>query len=328
MDNLLLYVKNLGIKFNTNDGVFEAVNNISFKINKGESIGIIGESGCGKSVTAMSILKLLQNNAIVNGEICYVNDNRIIDINKLKSNSKELYHIRQKNISMIFQEPMTSFGPMHTIGNQINESVRLKYGYSDSESEKVTLDLLTKVKIPNPNMNINNYPHQLSGGMRQRAMIAMALACSPDLLIADEPTTALDVTIQSSILNLIYKLRQELNMSIMFISHNLGVVYNICDKIYVMYMGNIVEEGDAYEIFNNPLHPYTKGLIKSIPSLKGRKKKRLFSIKGNVPEKYSNYTGCVYSDRCNDFIKGKCDSFVPNLVKQNKKHFVSCFLYN
>ena len=160
MDNLLLYVKNLGIKFNTNDGVFEAVNNISFKINKGESIGIIGESGCGKSVTAMSILKLLQNNAIVNGEICYVDDNRIIDINKLKSNSKELYHIRQKNISMIFQEPMTSFGPMHTIGNQINESVRLKYGYSDSESEKVTLDLLTKVKIHNPNMNINNYPHQ------------------------------------------------------------------------------------------------------------------------------------------------------------------------
>ena len=274
MDNILLYVKNLGIKFNTNDGVFKAVNNISFKINKGESIGIIGESGCGKSVTAMSILKLLQNNAIVNGEICYVDGNRIIDINKLKSNSKELYHIRQKNISMIFQEPMTSFGPMHTIGNQISEAVHLKYGYSDTESEKVTLELLTKVKIPNPNLNINNYPHQLSGGMRQRAMIAMALACSPDLLIADEPTTALDVTIQSSILNLIYELRQELNMSIMFISHNLGVVYNICDKIYVMYMGDIVEEGESGEIFNNPLHPYTKGLINSIPSLKGRKRKR------------------------------------------------------
>ena len=237
----------------------------------------------------MSILKLLQNNAIVNGEICYVDGNRIIDINKLKSNSKELYHIRQKNISMIFQEPMTSFGPMHTIGNQISEAVHLKYGYSDTESEKVTLELLTKVKIPNPNLNINNYPHQLSGGMRQRAMIAMALACSPDLLIADEPTTALDVTIQSSILNLIYELRQELNMSIMFISHNLGVVYNICDKIYVMYMGDIVEEGESGEIFNNPLHPYTKGLINSIPSLKGRNEKRLYSIKGNVPEKNTNY---------------------------------------
>ena len=328
MGNLLLNINNLGIKFKTHNGVFEAVKNISFKIHKGESIGIIGESGCGKSVTAMAILKLLQNNSIVNGEICYIDDDRIIDINKLKIHSKDLNRIRSKNISMIFQEPMTSFGPMHTIGNQINEAVRLKYGYSDSESEKITLDLLTKVKIPYPNLNIKSYPHQLSGGMRQRAMIAMALACSPDLLIADEPTTALDVTIQSNILNLIYELRQELNMAIMFISHNLGVVYNMCDKIYVMYMGNIVEEGKAYEIFNNPLHPYTKGLIKSIPSLKGRKKKRLFSIKGNIPEKYTKYAGCVYSDRCNEFIKGKCDNTFPALTSYNKEHLVRCLLYN
>ena len=327
MDNLLLNVEDLQIKFKTTNGIIEAVKNISFTIFKGESIGIIGESGCGKSVTAMSILKLLHNNSIIDGKLNYYNKDKIIDINKLNSNSKDLKDIRSKHISMIFQEPMTSFGPMHTIGNQINESVKLKYGYTASKSQEITLKLLKKVKIPNPKLNINSYPHQISGWMRQRAMIAMALACSPDLLIADEPTTALDVTIQSNILNLISELRKESQMSIMFISHNLGVVNNICDRIYVMYMGKIIEEGNSYDLFKTPLHPYTKGLIKSIPSLKDNKTKRLYSIKGHVPDKYKKYTGCVFSDRCNDFMKGKCDIIEPNKIKINKNQFVSCFLY-
>jgi oligopeptide/dipeptide ABC transporter ATP-binding protein len=277
-----LEIKNLKTSFFLEQGELKAVNNVSFKLSKGETLGIVGESGCGKSVTALSVMRLVQEppGKIVGGEIFYQGKDL------LKLPISQMRHIRGNKVSMIFQEPMTSLNPVFTIGNQIEEAIELHQDLSAKEVKNKTIEMLKLVGIPSPERRIKDYPHQLSGGMRQRVMIAMALSCEPEILIADEPTTALDVTIQAQILDLLRKLQDELGMAIMLITHDLGIVAEIADRVIVMYAGKIVEEAGVEEIFELPLHPYTIGLLKSIPSLqmahRGREE-RLQTIPGMVP---------------------------------------------
>ncbi|MFH1288800.1 MAG: ABC transporter ATP-binding protein, partial [bacterium] len=286
----MLQVKNLSINFFLDEGVLPAVEGVSFQIRGKESVGLVGESGCGKSVTALSLLKLIPSppGEIVSGEIWFNGENI------LEFSEKELTAFRGNKISMIFQEPMTSLNPLFTIGNQIEESFWLhRKELNREERKKETTKLLRLVGIPSPELRLSEYPHRLSGGMRQRVMIAMALACQPDLLIADEPTTALDVTIQAQILELIKELKQKLNMSLLLITHDLGVVFDVCDRVVVMYSGRVVEEQLTESLFANPLHPYTIGLLKSLPKLGERKQTgRLETIPGNVPNPLEKISGC------------------------------------
>lgn len=322
VSDILLEVKNLKTYFYTEDGEIPAVDGVDFFIKKGETLGIVGESGCGKSVTAMSVLRLIPNppGAIKDGEIVF-DRKRILELNE-----KEMRDIRGNDISMIFQEPMTSLNPVFTIGNQIGEVLKLHSGLNKNESKDKCIELLRMVGIPRAEKVINDYPHALSGGMRQRAMIAMALACNPKLLIADEPTTALDVTIQAQILNLMQKLQKEFNTSIMFITHDLGVISEVADRVIVMYAGKVVEEADVRELFDNPKHPYTIGLLKSKPEL-DIDDERLYVIPGVVPNLLKRPSGCLFHPRC-EFATDICKKSESELYEISEGRKVRCWLYS
>ncbi|MEE9191483.1 MAG: ABC transporter ATP-binding protein [Candidatus Aerophobetes bacterium] len=316
----LLRVRNLETHFSTHEGTVKAVNRISFTINKGQTLGLVGESGCGKSVTALSIMRLVPNppGKIVGGEISFEGQDL------LELDEKEMRKIRGKKISMIFQEPMTSLDPVFTIGHEIVESVQLHQGLKKEEARQKAKEALKIVGMPDAGKRMNSFPHELSGGMRQRAMIAMALSCNPTLLIADEPTTALDVTIQAQILRLIHELRGEFDASVMLITHDLGVIAEMCDYVAVMYAGHIVESSDVDTLFRNPLHPYTKGLNKSIPRL-DLETERLDTIRGVVPNLLDLPPGCPFHPRC-DLSLRKCAEDVPELLEVEDLHLVKCHL--
>ncbi|NQT58028.1 MAG: ABC transporter ATP-binding protein [Bacteroidetes bacterium] len=325
-----LVMKNLSTFFHIEEGVLKAVNNVSFTVPKGKTIGIIGESGSGKSVTAQSILRIVPDpGKIENGSIhIRTSDGNVVDLTTLNPKGAEIRRIRWNDVSMIFQEPMTSLSTVHTIGSQIIEAINLHRPGDKLNARDITLDLLDKVGISNPHQRIDEYPFQLSGGMRQRAMIAMALSCNPRILLADEPTTALDVTVQAQILELLADLQSQFAMSMVYITHDLGVISDIADEVHVMYLGKIVESATVYEIFRNPLHPYTKGLIKSIPTFSSTRKERLVPIKGNVPIPINLPNCCGFFNRCPQAIKGKCDCKQPALVNHDEHHSVRCFLVN
>jgi len=324
----LLQVKNLKVYFYLEEGILKAVDDVSFDIGRKKVLGIVGESGCGKSVTAQSILRIVPHpGKTVEGEILLHQNGNLVDLAKLDPFGREIRAIRGKEITMIFQEPMTSLSPIHTIGNQIMEAVLLHRDMSQTEARELTLEMLYKVGISNPHQRIDEYSYQLSGGLRQRAMIAMALSCNPSLLIADEPTTALDVTVQAQILELMKELQKEFGMSIIYITHNLGVIAEICDEVLVMYLGKVVEHASADEIFHNPLHPYTIGLLKSIPKVGKKARTRLEAIKGTVPLPLDLPRGCRFYQRCREAKEGICDVDNPSLIEVTKGHRVSCFLY-
>jgi oligopeptide/dipeptide ABC transporter ATP-binding protein len=324
----LLEVMDLKTYFYVDEGVLKAVDGVSFFVNREETLGLIGESGCGKSVTALSVLRIVSSpGRLVSGEILLRLDRDIINLAQLNPSGGEIRDIRGKEISMVFQEPMTSLSPVHTIGNQIREAVLLHRTNDRQEAQEIALDMLNRVGISNPSQRINEYPHQLSGGMRQRAMIAMALSCHPKLLIADEPTTALDVTVQAQILDLIKELQEQFRMAVLYITHDLGVIAEMCHRVAVMYLGKIVELGSVRDIFYRPLHPYTVRLLKSRPKLIKGTGERLESIKGNVPVPLDPPPQCGFCDRCPEAIEGRCDTAVPELIKKEDGHWVRCFLY-
>jgi len=316
----LLEIKNLKTHFFTHEGTVKAVDGVSFKINQGETLGIVGESGSGKSVTALSVMKLIPHppGKIVGGEIYFEGKDL------LKLDDKEIRKIRGKKISMIFQEPMTSLDPVFTIGHEIGEVIQLHQGLNKKEARKKAIEILKIVGMPDVEKRIDSYPHELSGGMRQRVMIAMALSCNPTLLIADEPTTALDVTIQAQILRLINDLKDKFGASVMLITHDLGVIAEMCDNVAVMYAGNIVEYTDVYTLFNNPLHPYTKGLNKSMPRM-NVEAEHLDAIPGTVPNLLDLPSGCPFHPRCDLSFK-KCVEEMPELIEIENSHLVRCHL--
>ena len=327
--DVLLEVRNLETSFFSREGRLRAVEGVSFTVRKGEVLGIIGESGCGKSVTAQSILRIVPaNGKIVGGEILFHRDGEVIDLAKLDPKGKEIRSIRGKEISMVFQEPMTSFHPVYTIGNQIMEVIRLHQGCDRTEARARALEILTRVEMPNPEQQIDAYPFNLSGGMRQRAMIAMALACRPRLLIADEPTSAVDVTIQAQIIQHLIRLQRELGMAVMMITHDLGVVAETADSLMIMYLGENVEYGPIEAIFEDPKHPYTRGLLQSVPRLGKRAKQDLNPIKGSVPSLYERPDGCPFHPRCPSFMPGVCDRGVPRVAEVAPGRQVRCFLYD
>lgn len=317
----VLDVKELRTSFISSDGEIPAVDNISFAVNKGEILGIVGESGCGKSVTSLSIMKLIPQppGKIVGGEILLNGEDLV------PATEKRMRQIRGNDIAMIFQEPMTSLNPLFTIGNQLVEGIILHKKVSKKAAFKIGVEMLKLVGLPRAEQVMKEFPHQLSGGMRQRVMIAMALSCDPKLLIADEPTTALDVTIQAQILSLMKDLNKKLDTAIIMITHDLGVVAEVCQRVLVMYAGKVVEEASVSEIFKNPKHPYTIGLLQSVPDVR-EKKERLYSIPGNVPRPGTITTGCRFAARC-DKVQERCLTEDPELYKQGDGHYVRCFLH-
>jgi oligopeptide/dipeptide ABC transporter ATP-binding protein len=328
-DSFLLQIQELRTYFDTMDGEVRAVDGVSFSIAPGRTLGLVGESGCGKSVTAASILRLLprRTSRIVGGEILFQrNGGDVVDMAKLNPDGSMIRSIRGNEISMIFQEPLTSFSPVYTIGSQIAEAVALHQGVNKQEARQRTIRLLEQVGIPNAAQRFDEYPHHFSGGMRQRAMIAMALSCNPRLLIADEPTTALDVTIQAQILELMKELQHELGMAILIITHDLGVIAEMADDVAVMYMGKIVESSDVRTIFRQPLHPYTVGLMRSIPKLGRATKERLTPIPGSVPDSLTILPGCAFAPRCPAPKRATCFEPVP-LDEVDPGHHVRCTLY-
>ncbi len=319
----------IGLKtyFYTTGGVVRAVDGVDFTIEPEKTLGIVGESGCGKSVTALSILRLIPTppGKIVAGEILFHRAGNVLDLTKLNPKGSGMRSIRGNEIAMIFQEPMTSLNPVYTIGNQIMESIIVHQNLNKRAARKKAIEMLQAVGIPLPEQRINEYPHQLSGGMRQRAMIAMALSCNPALLIADEPTTALDVTIQAQVLELMNNLRREFNAAILFITHDLGVIAGMADDVAVMYLGKVVEIGTVWDIFHHPQHPYTQGLMNSIPSLSTTTKKRLVPIEGVVPDLLDAPLGCGFCPRCPG-AKEICLTEIPVLQEVRPGHRVACFL--
>ena len=330
-NDVLLAVNNLKTYFNTDDGVVKSVDGVTFHIKKGETLAVVGESGSGKSVTSLSVMRLIPMppGKIVDGEILFTGKDGT-QKNLVTISEAEMRKIRGNDISMIFQEPMTSLNPVYTVGDQIAEAVMLHQNKNRKDAMGVATDMLRFVGIPAPEKRVNEYPHQMSGGMRQRVMIAMALSCNPALLIADEPTTALDVTIQAQILDLMRKLQTDIGMSILFITHNLGVVAEMADRVVVMYGGRVVEEGDVVEIFKAPRHPYTMGLLNSIPRpggeheyVPGQPKKRLEAIPGNVPNPLNLPPGCSFEPRCK-FAVPECSQAVPPLEDTGGGHTARC----
>ena len=340
---VLVEIKNLRTYFHLAEGIVRAVDGVDLTIERGRTLGLVGESGCGKSMTAHSMLRIVPvPGRIEEGEILYhksVSENglstmtEIIDLAKLKPGGREIRAIRGNEISMVFQEPMTAMSPVRTVGRQIMEAIELHQQVGKAEARKRAIDMLAWVKMPNPEQTIDDYPFQLSGGMRQRAIIAMALSCHPSLLIADEPTTALDVTTEAQILDLMRSLQEELGMAIMYITHNLGVIAEMSDEVAVMYLGKIVEQADVNDIFFNPLHPYTRALLKSIPQLddavtRGDKERRLQTIEGMVPDPYSMLKGCSFHPRCPDSTAGICNQVEPRTIEVEAGHLVRCHLYS
>ena len=324
----LIEVRDLKTYFYTEDGVVRAVDGVDFTIEPEKTLGIVGESGCGKSVTALSIMGLVQSppGKIEGGEILYHRDGKVTDLTTLNPKGREMRSIRGNEIAMIFQEPMTSLNPVYTIGNQIMEAIILHQQLRKKKAHAKAIEMLRAVGIPVPEQRVDEYPHQLSGGMRQRAMIAMALSCNPSLLIADEPTTALDVTIQAQVLELMNALRQEFKAAIQFITHNLGVIARMADDVVVMYLGRIVEGASVEEVFHNPKHPYTQGLMNSIPSLASRKE-RLIPIKGVVPDPFEVPAGCGFEPRCPHAME-ICKTQIPPLKDVTPGHQAACWLYS
>ena len=320
MSEKLLEVKNLKTYFYTDEGVVKSVDDVSFDVEKGKTLGIVGESGCGKSITSLSIMQLVETppGKIVGGEIIYQGENL------LEKNKDQMRKIRGGEIAMIFQEPMTSLNPVFTVGKQIMEALRLHTDLDKEKAKERAIEMLKLVKIPLPEKRFNEYPHQLSGGMRQRVMIAMALSCNPKLLICDEPTTALDVTIQAQILDLINELKEKLGTSVMMITHDLGVIAEVADDVMVMYAGKVVEYGSADDIFESPKHPYTSGLMNCIPKLTDEDHTRLDVIKGMVPSQMPK--GCAFCPRCSE-AKDICRERMPELMDVNG-HKVRCFKYS
>jgi oligopeptide/dipeptide ABC transporter ATP-binding protein len=315
----LLKIENLATYFYTDDGVAKAVDGVSLSIAPGETLGLVGESGCGKSVTALSIMRLISHPGRITGGSILFNGR---DLTKLSEN--EMRKIRGNEIAMIFQEPMTSLNPVYTVGDQIAEAIVLHRGKSRAEAKAMAVELLRKVGIPLPERRVNEYPHQMSGGMRQRVMIAMALSCNPKLLIADEPTTALDVTIQAQILELMKELRDDFGMAILIITHDLGVVAEMADRVAVMYAGRVVEEAPVRDIFRRPLHPYTEGLLRSIPRL-DQERGRLHVIQGVVPSLLHMPEGCRFAPRC-PYAEERCRQTEPELLPAEDQRLVRCLI--
>ena len=324
----LLDIRDLKTYFYTDDGVVRAVDGVSLSIAPQKTLGVVGESGCGKSITAFSTMRLIPSppGKIEHGQILFHKDPESdpIDLTQLNPKGTQMRDIRGNDIAMIFQEPMTSLSPVHTVGNQISEAIKLHQNVNKKEARERTIDALNKVRLPRPDRQVDAYPHELSGGMRQRAMIAMALSCNPSLLIADEPTTALDVTVQAQILDLMRDLQSDIGMAIMLITHDLGVVASMADYVAVMYLGKIVEYSDTRTVFKNPRHPYTKGLLNSIPQV--GQKRRLVPIKGTIPDPFEIPQGCAFAPRC-PHVMDKCRE-EPQLLEIESGHRVSCWLEN
>lgn len=339
---ILVEIKDLHTSFYLAEGVVRAVDGVNLIINRKQTMGIVGESGCGKSITGYSMLRLIPPpGKIDSGEILFYKPERegrstasseVVNITQLNPNGKEIRDIRGNHISMVFQEPMTAMSPVRTVGQQITEAIILHQKLSKQEAREKAIEMLGRVKMSRPEKVVDDYPFQLSGGMRQRAMIAMALSCKPSLLIADEPTTALDVTTEAQILKLMRELQEEFGMAIMYITHNMGVIAEMAEEVAVMYLGRVVEQTDINSIFFNPLHPYTRGLLASIPSLrdavaKGREVHHLNVIKGMVPDPYTRLKGCPFHPRCPSFIENVCDQIEPKMVQVDANHTVRCHLY-
>jgi oligopeptide/dipeptide ABC transporter ATP-binding protein len=326
----VIEVRQLKTYFHLEEGTLKAIDGVDFSIGQKKTVGIIGESGCGKSVTAQSIMRIVPDpGEIVSGEIWLNRPNQPpLDLTTLDARSREIRTIRGKEISMVFQEPMTSLSPVHTIGAQIREAILLHRTKDKREAKAIALDMIERVGISNPSQRYDEYPHQLSGGMRQRAMIAMALSCNPALLIADEPTTALDVTVQAQILDLMSQLQDEFGMAIMYITHDLGVIAEIADEVNVMYLGRVIERANAVDLFKKPQHPYTQGLLRSIPKVGRKARVRLETIEGNVPIPLNPPSECGFFSRCKQAIEGKCNTSIPALVDVGNEHYVRCFLHS
>jgi oligopeptide/dipeptide ABC transporter ATP-binding protein len=355
MPEPLVEVKDLHVEFEVRDGIVHAVDGATFTINRGRTLGVIGESGCGKSVTAKAILQMVPKPGKVTGEIVYHRRVRVdgsgetvehVNITRLDPDGLEIRKIRGGEIGMIFQEPMSSLTPVYTtgtligealflhrlvpvkkVGDQVAETIQETRHVTKEEAREIAIDMLHRVGIPKPEQRVDSYPHQLSGGQRQRVMIAIALSCQPAMLIADEPTTALDVSIEAQILDIMRELQETVDMAIMFITHNLGVVAEMAEEICVMYMGKVVERASAVDIFYDPQHPYTRALLQSIPHVGKKSRERLASIRGMVPDPFNLPSGCVFHPRCPEFMPGKCDRIVPTWTQIGENRWARCLLY-
>jgi peptide/nickel transport system ATP-binding protein len=332
-------VRNLKTYFDLDEGTVKAVDGVSFDVYPGQVVGIVGESGCGKSVAIKSVLRIVEKpGRIIEGEILFrrqptgsagvETNGQPVDLAQLEANGKAMRSIRGSEIALIPQEPMAAFSPVHTVGNQIIEAITLHQDVGKQEARQIAIERLREVGLPNPEQRLEAYSWELSGGLRQRAMVAMALSCNPDLLIADEPTTAIDVTTQAQVLNLLRSLQQQHNMSIIFITHDLGVIAQVADYVVVMYLGRVMETGPVDDIFHNPQHPYTKALLKSIPTVHSQSRTVLPTIEGSIPHPFNRPPGCPYHPRCTEIMVDVCNQRIPGLQPVTESQSASCFLHH